>query len=75
MFIRTPRSLVLLTGETCLLLTAVVTGTFMQLGALAVPALSDSGGLLRRPHGRRLSGLSALRGSYDLPRIQNVRAF
>ena len=43
MFIRTPRSVVLLTGETCLLLAAVVAGTFVRLGTLAVPALSRGG--------------------------------
>jgi sugar transferase (PEP-CTERM system associated) len=47
MFIRTPRSIVLLTGETCLLLTAVVAGTFLRLGATALPALSDGSGMLR----------------------------
>ena len=40
MVIPTPRFVVLLTGETCLLLTSVVAGTFMQLGPLAVPALA-----------------------------------
>ena len=76
MFIRTPRSVVLLTGETCLLLTAVVAGTFMQLGALAVPALSDSGGILRV---LLIVGVCQIclhyADLYDLPRIQNVRAF
>jgi sugar transferase (PEP-CTERM system associated) len=47
MFIPTPRSVVFLTGETCLLLTAVVAGTFVRLGTLAVAALSDAGGILR----------------------------
>lgn len=47
MFIPTPRSVVLLTGETCLLLTAVVVGTFLQLGPLALPALSEASGILR----------------------------
>ena len=36
MVIPTPRFVVMLTGETCLLLTSVVAGTFMQVEALAV---------------------------------------
>jgi sugar transferase (PEP-CTERM system associated) len=76
MFIRTPRSLVLLTGETCLLLMSVVTGTFMRLGELAVPALSDRGGVLRVA---LIVGVCQIclhyADLYDLPRIQNVRAF
>jgi len=47
MFVPTPRSIVLLTGETCLLLTAVIAGAFLRLGALATPALSDGTGVLR----------------------------
>lgn len=76
MFIRTPRSIVLLTGETCLLLTAVVAGTFMQLGPLAVPALSDVAGVLRVLLTVAICQ-SCLHYAdlYDLPRIQNLRAF
>jgi len=47
MFITTPRSLVLLTGETCLLLTAVLIGTYLRLGDLAVPVLATSDGVFR----------------------------
>ncbi len=76
MFIRTPRSVVLLTGETCLLLTAVIAGTFTQLGPLAVPALSDGGGILRVV---LIVGVCQMclhyADLYDLPRIQNVREF
>ncbi|HEX2458099.1 MAG TPA: TIGR03013 family XrtA/PEP-CTERM system glycosyltransferase [Vicinamibacterales bacterium] len=76
MFIRTPRSVVLLTGETCLLLTAVIAGTFMQLGPLAIPALSDGGGILRVI---LIVGVCQMclhyADLYDLPRIQNVREF
>ena len=76
MFIRTPRSVVLLTGETCLLLTAVIAGTFLQLGPLAVRALSDGGGVLRVV---LIVGVCQMclhyADLYDLPRIQNVREF
>ena len=76
MFIRTPRSVVLLTGETCLLLTAVIASTFMQLGPLAVPALSDGFGILRVV---LIVGVCQMclhyADLYDLPRIQNVREF
>jgi sugar transferase (PEP-CTERM system associated) len=75
MFIRSPRSVVLLTGETCLLLTAVVAGTFMRLGTLAVPALSDGGGILRVILAVGICQLCLHYADlYDLPRIQNVRA-
>src|SRR5262249_34825905 len=47
MFIPTPRSLVLLAGETCLLLAAVVAGTYLRLGHLAVPLLANGEGVLR----------------------------
>jgi len=74
MFIRTPRSVVLLTGETCLLVTAVIAGTFMRLGSLAVPALSDGGGVLRA---LLIVGVCQTclhyADLYDLPRVQNVR--
>src|SRR6516164_1082138 len=72
MFIRT-RSVVLLTGETCVLLTAVVAGTFVQLGSGAVKALSD-GGLLRVA---LVVGVCQLclhyADLYDLPRLPNLR--
>jgi sugar transferase (PEP-CTERM system associated) len=68
--------LVLLTGETCLLLTAVIASTFMQLGPLAVPALSEGFGILRVG---LIVGICQLclhyADLYDLPRIQNGRAF
>jgi sugar transferase (PEP-CTERM system associated) len=74
MFIRTTRSVVLLTGETCLLLAAVIAGTFMRLGMLAVPVLSDGGGILRV---FLIVGVCQLclhyADLYDLQRIQNVR--
>lgn len=74
MFIRTPRSVVLLTGETCLLLAAVVAGTFMRLGTHAVPALSDGGGILRVC---LIVGVCQLclhyADLYDLPRVRNIR--
>jgi sugar transferase (PEP-CTERM system associated) len=76
MLIPPPRSFVLLTGEACLLLTAVVAGTFMQLGPLAVPALSDGVGALRVI---LVVGVCQLclhyADLYDLPRIQNIREF
>jgi sugar transferase (PEP-CTERM system associated) len=76
MFIRTTRSVVLLSGETCLLLAAVITGTFMRLGTLAVPALSDGGGILRV---FLIVGVCQMclhyADLYDLPRIQDVREF
>jgi sugar transferase (PEP-CTERM system associated) len=75
-FLRTPRSVVLLTGETCLLLTAVIAGTFMQLGPLAVQALSDGEGILRVG---LVVGVCQMclhyADLYDLPRIQDARAF
>jgi sugar transferase (PEP-CTERM system associated) len=74
MFIRTPRSVVLLTGETCLLLMSVIAATFLQLGSLAMPALSHGGGVLRV---LRVVGICQMclhyADLYDLPRIQNVR--
>ena len=74
MFVRTPRSVVLLTGETCLLLAAVIAGTFMRLGTLAVPALSDGGGILRV---FLIVGVCQMclhcADLYDLPSIPNVR--
>ncbi len=74
MFIPTPRSVVLLTGETCVLLTAVIAGTFMRLGSLAVPALANAGGILRAV---LIVGVCQMclhyADLYDLPRIQNVR--
>ena len=73
MFVRTPRSVVLLTGETCLLLAAVVAGTFLRLGTLAVPALSDGGGILRV---FLIVGVCQMclhyADLYDLPSILNV---
>jgi sugar transferase (PEP-CTERM system associated) len=76
MFIRTPRSVVLLTGETCLLLTAVIAGTFVRLGTLAVPALSDAGGILRVFLIVGVCQMCLHYGDlYDLPSIQNVREF
>jgi sugar transferase (PEP-CTERM system associated) len=74
MFIRTTRSVVLLTGETCLLLAAVVAGTFVRLGTLAVPALSDGAGLLRV---FLIVGVCQIclhyADLYDLPRIPDAR--
>jgi sugar transferase (PEP-CTERM system associated) len=71
MFIRT-RSVVLLTGETCVLLTAVVAGTFVHLGSGAMPALSD-GGLFRVA---LVVGVCQLclhsADLYDLPRVPNL---
>jgi sugar transferase (PEP-CTERM system associated) len=76
MFFRTPRSVVLLTGETCLLLMSVIVATFLQLGSLAMPALSDGGGVLRV---LLVVGICQMclhyADLYDLPRIQNVREF
>jgi sugar transferase (PEP-CTERM system associated) len=76
MFVRSPRAVVLLTGETCLLLTAVIAGTFMQLGTLAVQALSDGLGILRVI---LVVGVCQTclhyADLYDLPRIQNARGF
>lgn len=76
MFIRTPRSVVLLTGETCLLLGAVVAGAFTQLGSLTLPALSDGGGILRV---MLVVGVCQTclhyADLYELPRIRNLRAF
>jgi sugar transferase (PEP-CTERM system associated) len=76
MFIPTPRFVVLVTGETCLLLTSVVAGTFMQLGPLAVPALADGFGILRVI---LMVGICQLclhhADLYDRPRIQNAREF
>jgi sugar transferase (PEP-CTERM system associated) len=76
MFIRTPRSVMLLTGETCLLLTSVIAGAFMQLGALAVPALLHGGGILRVA---LVVGVCQMclhyADLYDLPRIQTARDF
>jgi sugar transferase (PEP-CTERM system associated) len=69
------RSALLLIGETCLLSTAVIAGAFMQLGALAVPALAE-GGLLRVV---LIVGVCQLclhyADLYDLPRIRNGRQF
>jgi sugar transferase (PEP-CTERM system associated) len=74
MFIATPRSVVLLTGETCLLLMAVIAGTFMQLGPMAVPALANQGGILRA---MLFVGICQMclhcADLYDLPRIQNIQ--
>jgi sugar transferase (PEP-CTERM system associated) len=74
MFVRTPRAIVLLTGETCLLLTAVIAGAFMRLGAVAVPALSDGAGVLRV---MLIVGVCQIclhyADLYDLARIQTVR--
>jgi sugar transferase (PEP-CTERM system associated) len=76
MFIRTPRSVVLLTGETFLLLTAVVAGTFMQLGPLALSALSGSAGILRVVLTVAICQICLHYADlYDVPRIQNVREF
>src|SRR5215470_9729855 len=76
MFVRTPRSVVLLTGETCLLLTAVVGGAFVRLGALAVPALSDGGGVLRVALIVAVCQLCLHYADlYDLRRIRNARAW
>jgi exopolysaccharide biosynthesis polyprenyl glycosylphosphotransferase len=46
MFIRRLRSIVLIAGEACLLLAAVIAGLFTRIGALTVQALPDGGGLL-----------------------------
>ncbi|HEY7291820.1 MAG TPA: TIGR03013 family XrtA/PEP-CTERM system glycosyltransferase [Vicinamibacterales bacterium] len=74
MFIRAPRLIVLLTGETCLLLAAVVAGTFVRLGARAVPALWDEAGILRVG---LIVGVCQLclhyADLYDLPRIRDGR--
>jgi sugar transferase (PEP-CTERM system associated) len=76
MFIPTPRFVVLLTGETFLLLTAVITGTFVQLGALAVPALSDGGGILRVALIVAVCQLCLHYADlYDLPRVRNIHVF
>jgi len=76
MFLPTPRSFVLLTGETCLLLTAVIASTFVQLGPLAVPALSEGIGVLRVI---LVVGVCQMclhyADLYELPRIQNVGEF
>lgn len=76
MFIPTPRSVVLLTGETCVLLTAVVAGTFLQLGPLAVPALSHGSGILRVVLMVAVCQMCLHYADlYDVTRIQNVREF
>jgi sugar transferase (PEP-CTERM system associated) len=76
MFIPTPRSVVLLTGETCLLLIAVVTSTFMSLGPLAIAALANGAGMLRAV---LFVGVCQLclhyADLYDFPRIKDVRGF
>jgi sugar transferase (PEP-CTERM system associated) len=74
MFIPTARSIVLLAGETCLLLAAVVVGTFVQLGALAVPALADTGGALRVCLIVAVCQVCLHYADvYDLPRVQDFR--
>src|SRR5690606_3671911 len=71
-----PRSVVLLTGETCLLLTAVIAGTFMQLGPLAVEALSEGEGILRVALVVAVCQMCLHYADlYDLPRIQDARVF
>jgi sugar transferase (PEP-CTERM system associated) len=76
MFIPTARSIVLLTGDTCLLMTAVVAGTLTQLGPPGIPSLAAGGGILRAI---LIVGVCQLclhyADLYDLPRIQNLRAF
>src|SRR5689334_1457905 len=73
MFIRTPRSIVLLTGETCLLLAAVFAGTFVRLGTLA-PAVADRAGILRVCLIVAVCQLCLHYADlYDLPGIQNIR--
>jgi len=74
MFIRTPRSVVLLTGETCLLLASVIAGAFVQLGMSALPALAAAGGMLRVFLIVAVCQLCLhYVDFYDLPRIRNVR--
>jgi sugar transferase (PEP-CTERM system associated) len=74
MFIRTPRSVVLLTGETFLLLAAVIAAAFVRLGTLAVPALVDARGVLRVFLIVAVCQLCLHYADfYDLPRIQDVR--
>ncbi len=74
MFLRTTRSVVLLTGETCLLLVAVVAGTFVRLGTLAVRALLDAGGILRVCLIVAVCQMCLHYADlYDLRRVQNVR--
>ena len=75
-FIPTPRSIVLLTGDTCLLMTAVVAGTLMRLGPPGVPSPAAGGGILRAILIVALCQLCLhCADLYDLPRIQNLRAF
>jgi sugar transferase (PEP-CTERM system associated) len=76
MFIPTPRSVVLLTGETCLLLTAIVTSTFMSLGPLAIAALANGAGMLRAVFFVGVCQLCLHYADlYYFPRIQDVRGF
>ena len=73
MFIRTPRSVVLLTGETCVLLAAVVAGTFVQLGSDAMPVLFH-GGVFRVGLVVAVCQLCLHYADlYDLPRVPNLR--
>jgi sugar transferase (PEP-CTERM system associated) len=74
MFLRTPRAFVLLTGETCLLLTAVLIGVFLQMGTPAFPALSDGAGLVRVLLIVAICQVCLHYADlYDLPRIRNPR--
>jgi len=74
MFIRTPRSIVLLTGETCLLLAAVVGGMFVRLGTVTLSILSAGGGLFRVFLIVAVSQLCLHYADfYDLPRIHDFR--
>ncbi|MES1254507.1 MAG: TIGR03013 family XrtA/PEP-CTERM system glycosyltransferase, partial [Acidobacteriota bacterium] len=47
MFLKGWRSIVLIAGETCLLLAAVIAGAYLRLGTVAWPMLSDQDGILR----------------------------
>src|SRR5215467_2655382 len=74
MFIRTPRSIVLLTGETCLLLAAVVAGMFVRLGTVTLSILSAGGGIFRVCLIVAVSQLCLHYADfYDLPRIHDFR--
>jgi sugar transferase (PEP-CTERM system associated) len=47
MFLKGWRSVVLIAGETCLLLTAVIASAYLRLGDVAWPMLTDQDGILR----------------------------
>ena len=74
MFVRTPRSVVLLTGETCLLLAAVIAGTLVRLGSPAFSTLLDAGGILRvLLIGAVCQICRHYADRYALPRVRNIR--